>query len=73
MTLRKNVYSKKNEPKKHESKRNPIEAKLIDVDVLAVVIDADHEAEIVAREVETVDREAETRGGVAKEIEENDL
>lgn len=73
MTLRKNVYSKKNESKKHESKRNPIEAKLIDVDVLAVVIDADHEAEIVAREVETVDREAETRGGVAKEIEENDL
>lgn len=46
---------------------------MIDIDVHAVAIDADREAEIVAREVEGVDREAETRGGVAKEIEENDL
>lgn len=73
MTLRKNAYSKKNESKKHASKRNPKKAKLIDIDILAVVIDADREAEIVGREVGTVDREAETRGGVAKEIEENDL
>jgi len=38
----------------------------MDNDVLAVVIDAD-------REVEIADREAETRGEVAKDIEESDL